>query len=71
MVGGRSDSYETLLVRGRNRAMYEMAERARELGANAVVGMHFDYSTVGNSMRMICCNGTAVNAIANTAPDNA
>jgi uncharacterized protein YbjQ (UPF0145 family) len=40
--------------------MAEMASRAKELGANAVVGMRFDYSTVGNSMLMICCLGTAV-----------
>lgn len=63
VVGGRSGEYETLLIRGRNTAMSEMAERAVKLGANAVVGMHFDYSTVGNSMLMICCVGTAVNVI--------
>ncbi|SMP75450.1 Uncharacterized conserved protein YbjQ, UPF0145 family [Neorhodopirellula lusitana] len=62
VIGGRSDEYETLLVRGRNTAMSEMASRAARMGANAVVGMHFDYSTVGNSMLMICCVGTAVTA---------
>jgi uncharacterized protein YbjQ (UPF0145 family) len=60
VVGGRSEEYETLLIRGRNTAMSEMASRASKLGANAVVGMHFDYSTVGDSMLMICCVGTAV-----------
>ena len=63
VVGGRSGEYETLLIRGRKTAMSEMAERATKLGANAVVGVHFDYSTVGNSMLMICCSGTAVNAV--------
>ncbi|MCD0460259.1 YbjQ family protein [Roseiconus lacunae] len=62
IVGGRSGQYESVLVRGRNTAMAEMAKRAKELGANAVIGMRFDYSTIGNSMLMICCNGTAVKA---------
>ncbi|MGB7328668.1 MAG: YbjQ family protein [Rubripirellula sp.] len=65
VVGGRSDAYESLLIRGRSAAMSEMADRAVKLGANAVVGMRFDYSTVGNSMLMICCVGTAVNAVPN------
>ena len=60
LIGGRSSEYESLLARGRSAAMAEMASRAKELGANAVVGMRFDYSTVGNSMLMICCLGTAV-----------
>ncbi|WP_339888583.1 heavy metal-binding domain-containing protein [Rhodopirellula europaea] len=29
-------------------------------GANAVIGIRFDYSTVGRSMLMICSSGTAV-----------
>lgn len=60
IIGGRSSEYETLLVRGRNTAMAEMADRATAIGGNAVVGMRFDYSTVGSSMLMICCLGTAV-----------
>lgn len=67
VVGGRSGQYESLLIQGRNTAMAEMAERAEKLGANAVVGMRFDYSTVGNSMLMICCNGTAVNVVPNAS----
>lgn len=39
-----------------------MAERARQLGANAVVGIDLDYETIGqgNSMLMVTCSGTAV-----------
>jgi uncharacterized protein YbjQ (UPF0145 family) len=37
-----------------------MTEHATKMGANAIVGMRFDYSTVGESMLMICCLGTAV-----------
>ncbi|TWT79735.1 hypothetical protein CA13_11420 [Planctomycetes bacterium CA13] len=69
VVGGRSGAYEALLIRGRNTAMAEMTQRADQLGANAVVGMHFDYSTVGNSMLMICCIGTAVTVTPKISPD--
>ncbi|PHQ34440.1 YbjQ family protein [Rhodopirellula bahusiensis] len=60
VVGGRSGAYEKVLIRGRNMAMSEMSERATQLGANAVVGIRFDYSTVGRTMLMICSSGTAV-----------
>lgn len=39
-----------------------MSQRASKLGANAVIGVSFQYSTVGaeNGMLMVTCNGTAV-----------
>lgn len=67
LVGGRSSAYETVLVRGRKAAISEMAKRAAEQGANAVVAMRFDYSTVGDTMLMICCCGTAVIVAPNKA----
>ena len=36
------------------------ARRARELGANAVVGVDLDYEVVGQSMLMVSASGTAV-----------
>ena len=61
-VGGRSGSYENELVEARQKAMDEMAQRARSMGANAVVGIDVDYETVGSngSMLMVSCSGTAV-----------
>ncbi|MBR5688945.1 MAG: heavy metal-binding domain-containing protein, partial [Prevotella sp.] len=43
-------------------SMQEMEERARQLGANAVVGIDIDYETLGqgNSMLMVATSGTAV-----------
>ena len=37
-------------------------ERAKRLGANAVVGIDLDYETIGqsSSMLMVSCSGTAV-----------
>jgi uncharacterized protein YbjQ (UPF0145 family) len=42
--------------------MREMVERARLLGANAIVGIDIDYATIGetNSMIMVTTTGTAV-----------
>ncbi|MBR5685728.1 MAG: heavy metal-binding domain-containing protein [Muribaculaceae bacterium] len=60
--GGRSASYEKVLREAKDTAMAEMAERAQELGANAVVGIDIDYETIGggNSMLMVATSGTAV-----------
>lgn len=62
IVGGRSAAYEKELKRARDIAFQEIAERARELGANAVVGLDIDYETVGSqgSMLMVSVSGTAV-----------
>ena len=62
LVGGRSGSYEEELIQARSQAMNEMAERARELGADAVVGIDIDYEVLGenNGMLMVTASGTAV-----------
>lgn len=62
MVGGRSQSYENELMRAREEALNELMERARALGANAVVGVDVDYETLGsdNGMLMVTASGTAV-----------
>ena len=62
IVGGRSGSYEEELIQARTQAMNEMAERARALGADAVVGIDIDYEVLGenNGMLMVTASGTAV-----------
>jgi uncharacterized protein YbjQ (UPF0145 family) len=62
LVGGRSATYERELQRARDIAMQELQERARELGANAVVGIDIDYEVLGqgNGMLMVSASGTAV-----------
>ena len=61
-VGGRSASYEKVLRQAKDIAMKEMEDRAREMGANAIVGIDIDYETIGsgNSMLMVATSGTAV-----------
>ena len=60
--GGRSGSYEKVLREAKDSAMREMAERAENMGCNAIVGIDLDYETVGESgsMLMVTCSGTAV-----------
>jgi uncharacterized protein YbjQ (UPF0145 family) len=59
---GRSAAYERELQRAKDLAIREMAERAQEMGANAVIGIDLDYETVGQngSMLMVAASGTAV-----------
>ena len=62
IVGGRSASYEKELRRARETALEEMSEEARMIGADAVVGIDFDYEVVGKGggMLMVAASGTAV-----------
>lgn len=62
IVGGRSGSYERVLIEAKETSLKEMAERAQELGANAIVGIDLDYETIGahGSMLMVATSGTAV-----------
>ncbi|ATG73253.1 hypothetical protein AN401_04740 [Zobellella denitrificans] len=62
LVGGRSATYERELQRARDLALQELEQKARDLGANAVVGIDLDYEVLGqnNGMLMVSASGTAV-----------
>ena len=62
IVGGRSAAYENELRKAREIALQELGENAKQLGANAVVGVDLDYEVVGSggSMLMVSASGTAV-----------
>ena len=64
ILGGRSGSYEKVLRKAKTEAVNDMMEQAREVGANAVVGVDLDYETIqiqdGGSMLMVSASGTAV-----------
>lgn len=62
VIGGRSGSYEKVLIEAKETSMMEMTERAQSLGANAIVGIDIDYETIGQngSMLMVATSGTAV-----------
>ena len=60
--GGRSSTYENVLIEAKNISLAEMQERAKQMGANAVVGGYLDYETLGanGGMLMVTVSGTAV-----------
>ena len=60
IVGGRSGAYEGKLRDARETALAELESNARQLGADAVVGVDIDYEVVGESMLMVSMSGTAV-----------
>lgn len=63
IIGGRSASYEKELGKAREIAFTEMTEQARQLGANAIVGIDIDYENIASnsgSMLMVSVSGTAV-----------
>lgn len=62
IVGGRSAAYEKELRKAKDIALSEMRDQAKNLGANAIIGIDIDYETIGtnSSMLMVSANGTAV-----------
>jgi len=61
-ITDRSKAYEESLNEARTIALAEMEEKAKNLGANAVIGVDIDYETIGQngSMLMVSVSGTAV-----------
>lgn len=62
VIGGRSGGYESVLMDGATAAIRDMEGYAKELGANAIIGVSIDYESMGkdNSMLMVSVTGTAV-----------
>lgn len=62
IIGGRAGGYEKALRQARDIALQEMADEARSMGADAVVGVDLDYEALGadNGMLMVTAAGTAV-----------
>ena len=62
VVGGRAGGYERALSGARDAAVEGLIEAAKELGANGVIGIDFDYEVLGetNGMMMVAVSGTAV-----------
>ena len=60
IIGGRSSAYENKLSEGREIAIREMEDKARRIGANAVIGVDLDFETLRDGMMMCVATGTAV-----------
>lgn len=63
-VGGSLDSYVQMCEEARSQAFSTLVARAKEMGANAVVGVHFDSESFpldkGKFATNVVCVGTAV-----------
>lgn len=60
MVGGEVTVYTKLTAEAREQALDRMVEEARQLGANAVVGVRFASSEVMSRAAELLAYGTAV-----------
>ncbi len=62
VVGGRAGGYERALAGARDAALDELKAAAKQLGADGVIGIDFDYEVLGetNGMMMVSVSGTAV-----------
>jgi uncharacterized protein YbjQ (UPF0145 family) len=60
MRQGEVSQYTELLEDSRRHAIDRMVDNARLLGANAIVGMRFDSSEIGNNPTEIVAYGSAV-----------
>ena len=63
IIGGRSGTHQKALQEAREICLRELAKRAGELGADAVIGVDLDYSEIsgGNKgMVLLVASGTAV-----------
>ncbi len=60
LVGGEIREYTELLEDTRRQALDRMVHNAALMGANAVLSMRFDSSSLGSTMSEIVAYGTAV-----------
>ena len=63
VVGGRVGSYEKVFAEAKQEALKDLEEKAKALGADAVVGIDLDYEILGadeKTMLHVSANGTAV-----------
>jgi uncharacterized protein YbjQ (UPF0145 family) len=63
LMGGELRGMTENLMNSRNEVMSRMLEAARARGGNAVIGMRFDTSEMGDVWTEICAYGTAVVAV--------
>lgn len=63
LLGGELRGMTKALVDSRNEVMNRMFEEARARGGNAIIGMRFDTSEMGDTWTEICAYGTAIVAI--------
>jgi uncharacterized protein YbjQ (UPF0145 family) len=60
IAGGEIIEYTKMMAESREQALDRMADEARQLGANAVVGVRVSTAMIMSGAAEILCYGTAV-----------
>jgi uncharacterized protein YbjQ (UPF0145 family) len=60
LVGGNISLFTSLCEKTRNEAFELMLDHARQLGANAVIGIRYDATDIMSGVTEVLCYGTAV-----------
>jgi uncharacterized protein YbjQ (UPF0145 family) len=62
VFGGRSGTYERVMEEAKENAIRELQDKARAMGADAILGVDLDFETIGGggTMLMVSASGTAV-----------
>ena len=60
IFGGNITLFTALAEKARNHAYELMAEHASDMGANAVIGVRYDATEMGNGITEVLAYGTAV-----------
>ncbi|WP_405303644.1 YbjQ family protein [Methanobrevibacter sp.] len=63
VVGGRTSKYEEELKKARDLALESMEDKAKALGANAIIGLKISYDNLGGTMGntiLVTAYGTAI-----------
>ena len=60
LVGGEITDYTKMMAESREQSIDRMVEEAKELGANAIIGMRFSTSSMMQSAAELVAYGTAV-----------
>lgn len=60
IFGGNITLYEELCERAREQAFERLLEHAGALGANAIIGMRYDATEIGEGITEVLAYGTAV-----------
>jgi len=64
LFGGNISLYTELCEQARDDAFQQMLRHAGELGANAVIGVRYDATEIGNGITEVLCYGSAVSVVA-------
>ena len=67
--GTTSNTLSRKLDEARSYATRNLIERAENLGANAIIGVDFDYITLAGNMLAVVANGTAVYVKSNSSSE--